>query len=225
MKTKIQNPHLRFALWVAVATVLIAGIVAGVYLVAYRAYPTVAEWTEPAGHEAFSLDGESWRRVGTVGENGLNAKNYTPADSIGRVGDDGAATRADADGTPDLSRDHAYVLYHVKNKTDCVLLLEPDGSHVLYMRDVAEWKNAGNRETFVYKGNTYVRAGSLSDYDYSVGAELGFVTSPDATNPDSEMVYSVKLRADLLVVNGVDGEKQIYCREGATLSTLFEDET
>ena len=44
MESKTKHSHLLFALRVAVATVLLAGIIVGVYWIAYRAYPTVAEW-------------------------------------------------------------------------------------------------------------------------------------------------------------------------------------
>ena len=216
METKTKHPHLRFALWFTVAAVLLTGVLCGIYWIAYRSYPVVAEWVDADSHEAFVMDGEVWRRVGTLGKNNLNASDYPTQDTVGRVDDDGAVTRAPADGTPDISRHHAYLLYSVQKKADALLMLEPDGSYSVYWRDLAAWLGDDGVEAFVYQGKTYRHLGSVLNYgsSYSADAVLGFVSRSASAQHDAALMYSVKTYSYLLVVDGTDGQQHLYCREG-----------
>ena len=215
METKTKHSQAGFFLRLAVATILLAGIIAGIYWVAYRSYPVVADWVEAEGHEAFSLDGEIWYRVGKVGDSTYAEKDYPAEKNIGRVADDGAATRAESDGTPDISRDHAYLLYRVEGKSEVLLMLEPDGSYGVYLCSAGKWKNPDKQDSFVYKGQTYEQIGASMDYSSIYGADtaLGFVSADASSEPAG--MYSVKNYPYLLVVECENGQQYLYCRKGS----------
>ena len=212
MESKTKHTYLHFALRVIVATALLAGVIVGIYWIAYRAYPTVAEWRYPDSHEVLVVEGERYRRAGVLGQNKLNAADYTIDSTVGRVKGGEAITRS----ASDLSSEHTYVLYRVKKQTDMLLLLEPDGSHTLYCLEVAEWASTDDQNSFVYKGKTYEQIGPASAYgsDFNGYLKLGFVSRDSETAHGAAMLYNVKVYPYLLVVDGEDGHQYLYCRKG-----------
>ncbi len=218
MKTKEKHENLFFALRVLAAFVVLAGVLVGVYFVAYRAYPTVAEWTTAGSHDAFVMDGVTYRRYGVLGKGGIREKDYTIDESVGRVADDGAGYAEGEtqlpDGDPDLSRDHAYVLYSVKNQENTLLLLETDGSYALYYREVATWKEPGDRQALLYGSRTYELVGilgknGLNQSAYAENKKLGYVGNA-LQDTDDEMLCTVKIHLQLLIVKGADGYSYLY---------------
>ncbi len=215
IKTEKKRRGLSFAWRVILACALSAGVIAGVYLLAYRAYSVTAEWKYADSHDVLLIDGARYRRVGTVGKDGLSSSTYPIGDIAGRVEDDGTVTKADDDPV-DISREHTYVLYSVKNNTDVYRLLEQDGTHSLYWREVAEWESADNEDSFIYKGRRYERLGPVKDYGSGYGADkrVGFVSRDAKTSAAACMMSNVKTYTYLYVVKGTDGQQYLYCRVG-----------
>ncbi len=237
--TEKKHENLFFALRVLVAVVLFVGLGVGIYLVAYRGYPAVAEWKTAGSHAAFVYEGDTYVYVGEWGKTGLLKKDYVIDKSVGRVKDDGTPTETEAvtlppdaepgetvepilpDGDPDLSRDHAYILYSIKNQKNVLLMCEPDGSYSVYFREIGEWSAEGDRRAFVYKGHTYELIGiigrnGLSAKKYVTFKKLGVVRNDGAE--DAEHVYminTVKVYDHLFIVEGVDGHDYLYCRANA----------
>ena len=158
------------------------------------------------------MDGERYRRAGILGQDRLNASDYPLDNTIGRVKGGAAVTQS----ASDISREHTYVLYSVKKNADALLLLEPDGSHALYCREVAEWKNTDDQKSFVYKGKTYEQIGLATAYGSDFGGDdrLGFVGRDSEAGHGAALLYSVKVYPYLLAVDGEDGYRYLYCREG-----------
>ncbi len=235
--------NLFFALRVLLAVVLLGGLIAGIYLLVYRGQPTVAEWARPGSHEAFVMDGKTYRYVNERGKGGWKSKDYETDKAIGRVADDGTPTETEPpetlppdaesgetvkvpapDGTPDLSRDHAYVIYSVKNQEEALLLLEPDGSYSLYWREVATWEDVATLSAFVYEDRTYRLVGALgsnglSSKTYIKKVKLGLVRneSADTDGEDADhayLIHTVDRRSHLLVVDAPGGKELLFCREG-----------
>lgn len=211
MESKTKRTYLFFALRVIIATVLLAGIIVGIYWVAFRSYSTVAEWKYPDNREVLVMDGEHYRLVGVLGKNGLNASDFAINKTIGRVKDDETVTQ----GSSSLAREHTYVLYSVKNQTNALLLLEPDGSHSLYFREIAQWSD-NEGKTFLYKGKTYDDIGLVSDYGSAFEGylRLGFVSRTSDTEHGASMLFNIKKYPYLFVVEEEDGQPHLYCRRG-----------
>ena len=211
MESKTKRAHLFFALRVVIATLLLVGIIAGIYWVAFRSYATVAEWKDSDSHEVLVMDGERYRWVGVLGKDGLNASDFAINDTVGSVKDDETVTQ----GSSSLAREHTYVLYSVKNQTNALLLLEPDGSHSLYFREIAQW-NDDDRKTFSYNGKTYDDIGLVTEYGSTFEGylRLGFVSRDSETVVGATMMYNVKNYPYLFVADGEDGKPHLYCRRG-----------
>ena len=173
MESKTKRTYLFFALRVVIATLLLGGIIAGIYWAAFRSYSTVAEWKYPDSHDVLIMDGDHYRLVGALGQDGLNASDFAINDTIGRVNDAETVTQ----GSSSLAREHTYVLYRVKNQSNALLLLESDGSHSLYFREIAQW-NDDDRKTFSYNGKTYDDIGLVTEYGSTFEGylRLGFVS-------------------------------------------------
>ena len=211
MENTTKRSNLCFALRIVIATVLLVGVIVGIWWAAYRSYPAVAEWQNSDSHEVLVMDGERYRRVGTLGQEGLNASDFAIDDTVGRVASDEAVTQ----GAADLAHDHTYVLYSVKKQTDAFLLLEADGSHTLYFREVAEWVG-DSQKSFEYKGKTYEDIGLVADYgsEYEGYIRLGFVSRDSETAHHAVMLRNHKIYPYLLVVEGEDGYQHLFCRVG-----------
>ncbi len=247
-KSKFEN--LFFALRVLLAVVLLGGLIVGIYLVAYQGYPTVAEWVRPGSHDAFVMDGVTYRSVGELGKGGWKEKDYPIDKSIGRVADDGTATETDPpetlppdaesgetvkttppDGTPDLARDHAYVIYSVKNQENAVILLESTGKKVLYWKESASWTKTDDPSALTCDGDTYRLVGTLGERglyskDYFKSLRLGLVRNDlllaDLSEADAEtrkraeheyIIHSVRGQSHILIVEAPGGKEYLYCRE------------
>ncbi len=159
-----------FALRAIVAFLLLAALIVGLYLVAYRAYPKVATWGASGDHSTLIYEGETYARVGKIMVKVSNDGEYTfnqgkdkckIEEQIGVVEDDGlpmmteevtldpdaetesgeTAAGPRPNGDPSLSRDHAYILYSVKDMEDTLILLEADGEFYLYR--IAEEETTG----------------------------------------------------------------------------------
>ncbi len=74
------------------ATLILALLLGVIYLAGYRAYPTVAEWSEPGNHDAFVYKEDTYHLAGVLGKRGLLEKNYPIDKLIGKVHDDGVPT-------------------------------------------------------------------------------------------------------------------------------------
>ena len=211
MENTTKRSNLCFALRIVIATVLLVGVIVGIWWAAYRSYPAVAEWKYSDSHEALLIDGACYRRVGILGQNGINVSDFTIDDTVGRVDDDETV----AQGSSSLAREHTYVLYSVKKQTDAVLLLEADGSHALYFREVAEWVG-DSQKSFEYKGKTYEDIGLVTDYgsEYEGYIRLGFVSRDSETAHHAVMLRNHKIYPYLLVVEGEDGYQHLFCRVG-----------
>ncbi len=251
MAEKTKHENLFFALRVLLAVLLLGGLIVGIYLVAYRGYPTVATWERAGSHDAFVMDGVTYRFVSELGKGDWKEKDYAIDKSLGRVADDGTETETDPpetlppdaetdetlkvtppDGTPDLSRDHAYVIYSVKNQENALILLESTGKKMLYWKEIATWKEFDDRSALVMDGTTYLRVGTfgergLHSRDYSTDRRLGLVRNDllgtDLTDADPAtgkraehdyLLFTVKRQSHLLVVKGPNGKDDLYCREG-----------
>ncbi len=251
MANQTKHENLFFALRVLLAVLLFGGLIVGIYLVAYRSYPTVAEWARPGSHDAFVMDGVTYRSVGELGKGGWKEKDYPIDKSLGRVADDGTATETDPpetlppdaesgetvklpppDGTPDLSRDHAYVIYSVQNQENAVILLESTGKKVLYWKESAAWTKTDDPASLVYADQTYrfigtLGAHGLSSKDYFKSTRLGLVRndllSTDLTDADEAtceraehdyIIHSVRGQSHILIVEAPGDKEYLYCREG-----------
>ncbi len=202
----------------AILAFLFLGILLlGIYAAVYRGYPAVGKWDPYSDHDAFTYDGATWRCVGVIGKNGLTLSKYPIGDCVGRLADDGRLAGDDhgetsaptlspnaepgetarpirPDGDPTLERDHAYVLYSVKEKDNMLLLLDTDGEYYLYYPDVAEWIATADHSAFTYGKHTYLRLakiGSAGFYsrDYEEEILLGLVHNdglPAMTEPTTE---------------------------------------
>ncbi len=202
MSTEITRKRPRFLFRAVLMFVLLGAILVGIYVAAYRSHPVVAEWgdpNKPGSHEVFVYDGAVYRLIGVLGKNGLTESKHPIGEIIGRVNDDTLAEteaptvspNADPDetvkvtppdGDPTLVRDHAYLLYTIKKSghENILLLLEKDGQHYVYYREVAVWEDPAALTTFIYNGETYHRAGTvgsvgLSSRDYENGDVLGLI--------------------------------------------------
>ena len=211
MESKTKRTYLFFALRVIIATLLLAGIIASIYWAAFRSYSTVAEWKNADSHDVLIMDGEHYRLVGALGQDGLTASDFAINKTIGCVKDDETVTQ----GSSSLAREHTYVLYSVKNQTNALLLLEPDGSHSLYFREIAQW-NDGNGKTFSYNGKTYDDIGLVTEYGSTFEGylRLGFVSRDSEAAHGATMMYNVKNYPYLFVVEEEDGQPHLYCRRG-----------
>ncbi len=266
MASENQKPKRPLLYLRAVAAfVLLALLLGGFYWLCYNLSPVAAEWETPGSHDTFIYEGELYRLKGTIGKNGLSPKNYPVGDEVGRVRDDGTPVVTEAptlppdaepgetvkvtppDGDPDLSRDHAYVLYEVENKPHMLLLLERDGDYRLYYREAATWGAPGDHSTLIYEGRTYllvgpVETGTTLGASYDTDVLLGLVhndglvpISPETDSADtgstdtaltpaevakhSFLLRSVKRHANLLLVEGLDGTDYLYYREGSKKPT------
>ncbi len=146
-----QKPAL-FILRAAVAFVLLLALIAGLYLVGFRSFRTVAEWGEDSNHTTLIYKDETYTMVGVIGKKGLNLKKYPIDKVLGQVKDDGTVMTAEdvtlpaeteegetlkvipPDGTPTLPHEHTYILYSVEKQEDYLLVLEKDGEYYLYQR-------------------------------------------------------------------------------------------
>ncbi len=192
-----------------IAFVLLAVLLAGLYVFAYRAYPTVGTWTEEGNHQAFVYEGTVYRLVGKRGGTGYSEKNYPFGERLGRLESDGhvageahqetePATPGEtvkaqpSDGTPTMERDHAYVLYNVKEKAHILMLLGTDGEYYIYYPEIAIWQTPGAYEVFAYNNQDYRLAGILDVTDgltsklYAEGDVLGLVRNDDRLAPVTE---------------------------------------
>ncbi len=193
MATETKQKRSFFLLRAVLAFVLMAALIAGVYFVAYRGHPARAEWVQKGSHDAFVYEGDTYRRIGILGKNGLNSKKYPIGEAVGRVNDDGTPIETEAltlppdaesgetvkrprpDGDPTLARDHSYILYTVEKIDNMLLLFESDGTYALYYREVATWEDIEQRTSLCLDGRTYFRAGiiggigfSAKDYDKDI---------------------------------------------------------
>ena len=143
-----------FTLRALVAFVILGALIAGIYLVGFRAWPEVAEWGENSNHEVLVFDGETYVLVGVIGSKGITLKEYPIHKVKGQVKQDGTLmTTAEEtlppdapegetlettppDGTPTLPREHTYIVYAVKNKEDYLIVLERDGEYYLYQKSL-----------------------------------------------------------------------------------------
>ncbi len=234
-----KHEHLFFALRVMAAFAVLAGVIVGIYFLAYRSYPAVAEWETLGSHDAIVMDGVTYRFVGTRGRDGWKKADYAIDESLGQVADDGTPvetvpeTAADGtvetsvpDGDPDLSRDHTYILYSVANQEHMLIVLESDGSYALYCREVATWQETGDPSAMIYRNHTYRRIGAigqngLNRKDYATYKKIGLVRNDrpavegDAAAEHRYMIYSVKRNSHLLIVECEDGNNYLYCRADA----------
>ncbi len=251
MVNQTKHETLFFALRVLLAVLLLGGLIAGIYLVVYRGSPAVAEWAEPGSHDAFVMDGVTYRSVGELGKGGWREKDYVIEKSVGRVADDGSETETDPpetlppdaesdetvkvpapDGTPDLSRDHAYRLYSVKNQENALILLETTGKKILYWKESATWVQHDDPTSFIHNGTTYVLVGALGERglsvkEYAKDVRLGVVrndlSGTDLSDADAEtlkraehdyQIHTVKQKSHLLIVEGMKEKNYLYCRAG-----------
>ncbi len=218
MKKQSKYVNLFFVLRTLAAVVLTAGVVVGIYFLAYRAYPAAAEWASSDSREVFVLDGKTYRRAGTVGEDGLKTADYTVDKTVGRVTGEIAVTEDESDGAPDISRDHTYVLYSVKKQADALILLDADGSHAVYYPEVAEWTDGEGQNKLIYKGKTYYLVGknNAQGLNYTAGERVGYVSRDNASRENASMMYKVQSYVYLILVEREDGQKYLYCREGVS---------
>ncbi len=198
-----QSKPAFLTLRILLAFLLLAALLVGLYLVAYRSYPAVAEWERPGDHETFVYEGRIYRLIGQRGGRGYNAKNYPLGSQIGRVKDDGlvadAATdtlESGDDADPTLVRDHAYVLYTVEDKEHILLLLETDGEYSIYAPEVAVWASPADRTSLTYAGHIYDFIGEQGDEglakdDFAQGETLGLVRN------DHHLLLSSETETDL----------------------------
>ncbi len=202
--TTTTRKSLFLLLRIVIAFVLLAALLVGLYVFAYRAYPTVGTWTEEGNHRSFVYEGTVYRLVSKRGGTGYSEKNYPFGEQLGRVASDGhvagdehqetepATLPPDAtpgetakvtppDGTPSMERDHAYVLYTVKDKAHILMLLGTDGKYYIYYPEIATWQTPGEHEAFAYNGQDYRLLGTIGVTDgltsklYAEGDELGLI--------------------------------------------------
>ncbi len=220
-----------FVLRVILALVLMALLLAGVYLWCYRSYPAVAEWEKAGSHDALIFEGETYRCIGEIGKRGLTLKKYPIGEQIGRVRDDGTPVETEAptlppdaesgetvkrptpDGTPTLGQDHAYVLYSVKDLDNMLLMLDKNGEYYLYYREIAEWSSPADHTSLTYQGRTYIRAGVIgtggySAKNYAEDMTLGLVRN-DGLAPKDESDGAAAPESDTLWPMPDQPEKEI----------------
>ena len=92
-----------FILRAVIAFVLIGVLLAVLYQVAFKSYPTVAEWGEPGNHDTLIYEGETYALVGVLGKKGLNLKKYPIDEIIGQVRDDGLPKLTEPESTAETA--------------------------------------------------------------------------------------------------------------------------
>lgn len=146
-----------FTLRAILAFVILGVLMVGIYFVGFHSWREVAEWGENSNHEVIIYDEDTYVLVGVIVDNekeALSLKNYPIHKVVGQVKQDGTLmTTAEEtlspdapegetlettppDGTPTLPREHAYIVYAVKNKKDYLIVLEKDGEYYLYQKSV-----------------------------------------------------------------------------------------
>ncbi len=246
MATKSKYENLFFALRVLLAALLFGAVLIGIGFVVDRSYPTIGEWKTAGNHDAFVLDGVTYRRVGELQEkNDPKIKDYGVADLVGRVAD--ADTQAESvsetAAMPGFSQEQMYPVYSVKEKEHVLILRESDDTMVLYREECAAWVEADDTAALVYEEKTYLLVGivggkGLPSEEYVKRGPLGLVRNDlmnlDLTDADEDTVerakhlytfYSVERYAHLLIVDGDDKKSYLYCQEGTPGMLEIETET
>ena len=144
-----------FTVRAIVAFLILAALIAGIYLVGFRSWREVAEWGADSNHEILIYEEESYALIGVMKDKGDLAFEKYPIHKVkGQVKQDGTLmTTAEEtlppdalegetlavtppDGTPTVPHEHTYIVYSVEKKEDYLIVLEKDGGYYLYEKIV-----------------------------------------------------------------------------------------
>ena len=88
-KRSKQKPAF-FVLRAAAAFILLLALIAGLYLIGFRSYRTVAEWGDDGNHATLIYQDETYTLIGAIGDKGLTESKYPIDKILGKVEDDGS---------------------------------------------------------------------------------------------------------------------------------------